>query len=115
MTSSKSSSPPADPYLGFEQFHHHRHIYSMPPQLTLVDALAMQSQARTSTSFGGSTTMPLCTGGDALRSVSDEIEALDLEAMMGVLDRDIVPSGRNQNTRDGRGSEDSPPRESSAQ
>jgi hypothetical protein len=68
--SSKSPSPPAVCHIGFEQIHDNRprhHFYSTPPQLTLVDVLAMQAQAQVqaqapSSSGGGFATMPIWTG-----------------------------------------------------
>jgi hypothetical protein len=130
MTSSKSSSsPPADPHRdGSEQFYHHRHPYSSPRQLTLVDVVAIQAtqmQAQAPPSGGGFTTMPLWIAGDAVPSSSNQRDVLarGLEAMMAVLDGDTMPSGRNGNTGGGRRSVDRPkanspqnsPHESSAQ
>jgi hypothetical protein len=92
--SPKSSSPPAVPHI--EQFHD-------PPQLTLVDVLAMQTQAQAqapSSSGGGFATMPIWTGGDAAFAFSEEREALALAAMVAVLNDGIIPAGRNRNTPD---------------
>jgi hypothetical protein len=112
MTSSKSSSsPPADPQRdGVEQFHPHRYIYSFPPQLTLVDVLAMQPQAQAPPTGFGFTTMPIWTAGDTAPSSSDEREVLgrSLEALLAVLDSGTIPSGRNRNAGGGRGSADRP-------
>jgi hypothetical protein len=135
MTSSKSSSsPPNDPHQhGVELFHYQRqHPYSSPPQLTLVDVLAMQAmhtQAQAPPSGVGFPTMPLWTTarGDTVPSSFNEREVLGrgLDAMMALLDGDTIPSGRDEIILGGgRGSADrpkpnspqnSPPREPSAQ
>jgi hypothetical protein len=112
---SSSSTAPADPHRdGFEQFHPRRHIYSSPPQLTLVDVLAMQAiqtQAQAPPSGGGLTPMPLWIARDTVPSSSTQREVLarGLEAMMAVLDdEDTIPSDRNINTGGSRRSADRP-------
>jgi hypothetical protein len=113
--SSKSSSPPAVPRNSFEQYQHHRPLNSTPPQLTLVDVLAMQAQAQAQapSSGGGFATMPIWTWRDAVSASSREREALTYAAILALLDGDLLdddtdPSGRNGNAGDDRGSDDRP-------
>jgi hypothetical protein len=112
--SSKSSTTPDVPPNGFEQFHQRHPLYSTPPQLTLLDVLAMQAQAQAPPS-GGFATMPIWTGRDAVSASSREREALALAAMIALLDGDLLnedntPSSRNGNAGDDRGSSDRPKR-----
>lgn len=115
--SSKSSSSPDIPRNGLEQFYHRHPFYSTPPQLTLIDVLAMQAEAQAEAPpSGGFATMPIWTGGDALSASSREREAPALAVMIALLDGDLlngdptIPSGRNGNTGDGMGSADRPKR-----
>jgi hypothetical protein len=97
--SSKSSAPPDAPL-----FHQRHPLYSTPPQLTLIDVLAMQAQAQAPPSEGFAT-MPIWTGGDAVSAPSEERGTLSLAEMIALLDGDLLdgdttPSGRNGNTAD---------------
>jgi hypothetical protein len=127
--SSKSSSPPALSHTGFERLHDHRnrrhHFSSTPPQLTLVDALAMQAQAQAQASPSGGVfaAIPIWTGGDAASASSEERETLALAAMIAVLYDGTTPADRHGDTGNGRESPDrskhnppnNPPSEPSAQ
>jgi hypothetical protein len=127
--SSKSSNPPALSHTGFERLHDHRyrrhHFYSTPPQITLVDVLAMQAQAQSQASPSGSgfATISIWTGGDAGASASSEDrEALALAAMLAVLYDGTIPANRHGDTGYGRESPDrskdtpdNPPSDPSAQ